>query len=845
MPRTVTAWALAAIALVGAHVPASADPTAEAVVEALRSPALQDDAGHRAADLELRVGPATLTLEDGVLYPSLSIEGRPVQFVFTGTGRLESPAPDEIEAGQLRLFTGMDHLDLPFEGAVLVAAGDAVSAAISRNGSPPGEADATDAPAAVARELLERWVDSTEAKLAAVEGPLFLDAMGDSLLDGYFAAWLTGTPHGDVLFTVDPRLEEALTVSHFVAEEIEGRELRSIRRALGRAHRRGRMRDLEVEDLGNQDVWMSHAVAPPEGTTWPAREAFEPSHYALEIDLARSDPWLRGSAAIDLTGVAGGRRGLSLDLMSDLIVTAVHTGDGTPLPFHQQRGDLSVALPGESREGEDLRLVVEYEGNPVDQVQHRTFALLSTRMWYPHAGEIDRATYDVTFHVPSGLDLLAPGHREEESREDGGGQRIRYVLDYPARQFSFELGDFVVKEQTVGKVRVRVAYDRESSGFPGKVKKEIETTVRDALLTFQEMFGEYPLDRLTVVLTPRGFSQGFLGFVTLSHYQMSTHGGWRDLFWWLPDREAFIAHEIAHQWWGNLVGWASYRDQWLSEGLANWSAEAYMRRQTEGGADPEKGPFLGWTDALLDVNEEGILVESLGPVVLGSRLDSSAYPGGYIPIVYLKGGMIIDMLSRYAGEETFEQMLGQLAAAAQGHDLTTAEFVKAMERMLGRNLSWFDRRWVRGTGLPTVDYTYSFRQEPQGGWTVEFEAIQRAMHYSRSHLVRTHQSGWDLERYIVVPALPVEKSILAVEFQVLTEGEGEGRKRGSRLERFGNAVLRGSSSSFHITVPTQPVRAWLDRREMAPARFFCETCEPKRTSLFRGADLAIAGEWED
>src|SRR5262249_17767177 len=159
----------------------------------------------------------------------------------------------------------------------------------------------------------------------------------------------------------------------------------------------------------------------------------------------------------------------------------------------------------------------------------------------------------------------------------------------------------------------------------------------DALTTYEAKFGPYPLDTLTVATTWQSFAQGFLGYVTLAH-PVVTNVAERSIDA-VADTQ-LVAHELAHQWWGNRVGWASYRDQWLSEALASFAAAVWRQHRLGGSTDTRV------TSALLDMKDKlailesetnvGRPVEAIGPVTLGSRLHSSV-ADAYHAVVYEKG----------------------------------------------------------------------------------------------------------------------------------------------------------------------------------------------------------------
>ncbi|MCP4664154.1 MAG: M1 family metallopeptidase, partial [bacterium] len=169
---------------------------------------------------------------------------------------------------------------------------------------------------------------------------------------------------------------------------------------------------------------------------------------------------------------------------------------------------------------------------------------------------------------------------------------------------------------------------------------------------------------------------------------------------------------IAHQWWGHMVAWQSYRDQWISEAMANYAAVLYARNRLKGEGEPLLiGPTTGWQNALTSITSDGRPVESLGPLVLGERLESSRSGDAYQAIVYKKGAVILDMLARFFGEEHFLKMLRRLAEAVSFRPISTPLFVDLLERLSGQDLDGFAKQFIYGTGLPEIYYTYEFGEE--------------------------------------------------------------------------------------------------------------------------------------
>ena len=132
------------------------------------------------------------------------------------------------------------------------------------------------------------------------------------------------------------------------------------------------------------------------------------------------------------------------------------------------------------------------------------------------------------------------------------------------------------------------------------------------------------------------------------------------------------AHEVAHQWWGNRVTPATYRDNWLMEALANCSALLYLEKRR--GTRAVENMLDSYRESLLAKNEAGQVVDSAGPIVLGTRLESSQEPRGWRAITYGKGSWIMQMLRARMGDERFLALLAEISKRYDRKDITTEEF---------------------------------------------------------------------------------------------------------------------------------------------------------------------------
>jgi hypothetical protein len=850
-PRaSIRSLLLAVLAVLGAAVPVlSQEPAAGATDPA----ALQRELAASRLDLEravtlknvkLAAGLGTLHLDDGILVPATAAGGKTAEMVFLGSGRLELEPPDEIEAGQLELFTGSRRLDEEVTEMTLVLGMDAAVQALLRK--PKATLDATQT--ARCQEIWKTWKGAPERRLLGLETALLLDAAGDPSFQGYFAARFHGKERGDFMYFVEPASQEQVTLGSFVPLEASAKEKRKILKEISRQQRRGRLIGLDLDDLGQWDTWVSASLRGKDGAPLPGNASFEPRKYTLDLRVAE-DLAVSGRAKIELAPVVRGARAAVLRLFADLDVTKVTDGSGRPLFFSRNREELAVVLPGPVADGETAAVEVEYGGKLIDKTDG-SFALAETGAWYPRAGTTDRAQYDVTFHWPKKLELLAGG-RKAGGGEEGGVRWERRVVDFPANAFSFEVGRYLIETVQAGHVRVTLALDPDVKKMGKEVREEIKKTAADSLTYFEELFGPYPLDELAVVTVPRGFSQaGAPGLVTLSSLMMYDLQYFNVLFG-LEDRRTVIAHEIAHQWWGHTVGWASYRDQWISEAMANYAAVLFGRNRLSWNDRFGLRPTSRWQEELLGELPDGRVIESVGPVTLGVRLGSSRAGDAYQPIVYKKGAVILDMLARSLGQDDFPKVLRQIVKVAANASLSTEDFLSLIERITSADLDPFARQYVYGTGLPEVYYTYRFEPAGAGKWVVKGTARQNAPYRFRYSVVKTGRGGgFDVARERL-DQIQVESSALVVPVavSVYDPGRDDRKKRGK--EKPANAVasthvlLRGTSTDFSIDLEQEPRELWLDRDKEVFGRFFNESRSPKRILYYQGLDTAAAGKAEE
>ncbi len=243
--------------------------------------------------------------------------------------------------------------------------------------------------------------------------------------------------------------------------------------------------------------------------------------------------------------------------------------------------------------------------------------------------------------------------------------------------------------------------------------EQLTKNLLDTLDFMTEEFGPSPIRNLAITPIPGGFGQGFPGLVYLSTLAYLNPGQLPPALQARSEQTFFSelleTHEVAHQWWGNLVVPASYHDNWLIESLANYSALLLLERNK--GVKALDAVLDDYRTHLLTKTDAGHTLESAGPIVWGYRLESSLAPDAWRAVTYEKGTWIIHMLRRRLGDEKFMALLKDVAS--HHHSISTEEFRDLASQYAPQSpdpgLKVFFDNWVYGTGVPAVTLSYSWR----------------------------------------------------------------------------------------------------------------------------------------
>jgi hypothetical protein len=250
---------------------------------------------------------------------------------------------------------------------------------------------------------------------------------------------------------------------------------------------------------------------------------------------------------------------------------------------------------------------------------------------------------------------------------------------------------------------------------PTAQSQVLANEVASAFAFFTSRFGPPPLKQLTVSPIPGRFGQGFPGLIylsTLAYLRPQDRPNVTNRGTQLFFSELLHAHEVSHQWWGNVVTTDGYQDNWIMEGLANYSALMYLEKKK--GTRALEDVLEDYKRDLLTKLPDGKTIESRGPITWGLRLESSQAPMAWQTITYNKGAWIFHMIRRMLGETAFQEMLTTLVKRYKFQSISVAELQALIAGFLPKDfpdpkLDSFFENWIYDVGVPALKLTYSVK----------------------------------------------------------------------------------------------------------------------------------------
>jgi Peptidase family M1 domain len=507
--------------------------------------------------------------------------------------------------------------------------------------------------------------------------------------------------------------------------------------------------------------------------------AGRPTRYSEDYDrvadvlrhdlVARFDPDRRLLSAVDtihlrlLSPVST----LRLKLDDDFQVSSVSSDDGGNLLFLRVRGQdsLVVSLGPHAGRLEETSLTVRYSGrHDPTAMDHELLQLVrepepsyvdrallgppplvysNRTAWYPRPDNEDFATLRARFDTPAGFLAVTGGQlvstRTMEDRVD-----TEYRLEQPGKYFTAVVGrleDVGMRQE--GEQAVRGFADHRSEG---ETREQLEKA-QEILAFYGGRFGPCPYPQLNLVVAeaavPGGHSPPGLVFLQRRPGMLMARPLPEDPANFSDMPDFFLAHELAHQWWGQTTAPANYHEQWLSEAWAQYAAALWVRH--EGGED-------AFRDMLDRMARWARRDDEEGAIHLGQRLGHLEHdPRILRAVVYDKGAWVLHMLRELVGDEAFFRAARAFLARHRFAKAGTDDLRAALEDASGLDLRPYFERWIYGTGLPTLLWTAHTEKTPEGRrTTVEVRPRDLPGPFPLEIAVTTHE-GRELHRVVLEP----------------------------------------------------------------------------------------------
>jgi hypothetical protein len=845
-------WLIALAVSISAERSVFGQTPVSSISQQLRTATLDVARASRVERVNLTIGPAQVELTDGVLIPAQPIEGAVVEAVFIGQGRLKYEPPDAIERAQLELFSKRTSLDLEFEDAVLAGPGVGLATLV--------RSDAAPLSAELASKAQASWVSWKDGVVREPHG--VVQSIHHALL---------GEPHrtktsflhvilpklGNLLISFDPDASEPYRIEAYERITLSEWEKMDLVDKIRRHRREGQLRTLDLNRLARWDLWTSSKRGPIDSIKTATGLRMHATAYQLQITVDRDVKQIRATSRVGLKVSSGSTRVAAARCESELLVDRVRLAGGPELNFEQQGGRLWVRLDRSYQAGESLELELEFRGPAFEAREKGMRIPLSTVDWHPrfeatiYQDSTPATDYDVTIRVPKGSKPFTGGEIAE-SGTDGDVYWERHRSLGPSPGLFLYLGELESYSFKIGATDVTVWNDRRLFDWREGERTDLQADVADVLRWLTEKMGPLPTAKLQVLLGDQWFGQSIAGGVVIPYFlrRGRVDGGGP-----VEDYRLFWAHELAHQWWGVGLRPRSYRDRWLSEGMSDFLSQMYAREVIRGKHELRfKALTRNWIARLGARSAGPRPVESIGPVILGARLDSSQCRGCDEPIVYLKGALALEALSGVLGARRTQLMLRELTTRLAGKDLTTDQFLASMQKMSGEDLSWFRRRYVDGTGYPIVNYKYRIERSPTSGWDVHVTLRQQATRWHKASVIAVPPACWDV-KWIPVEYASVGDAPLAIPWTIRCYHPDEPqhgdvtlekatRKQKSNYQLNGMVVALETEWKFTVHVDYEPQFFVLDRDQTSLIYPYCETCNPKWALHFEARERMQQGDLE-
>jgi hypothetical protein len=733
--------------LFSADLPAASSQDLQAIYKQLRT--IQPGDSALTENVVLKRDTSAFTFLRGRLTFSAPIAGHVLAARFRGEGSFEMEPVSPFDKQQLSRFIGKPKLKDSFGEAVFFFTDDTfaeLSKLLKVTSSPNTEITTFTYYQKLYSENFNAWEENKRKGNPGMHNlaARMLADLTDRSSKGFFLAYVKGKECGDLLFQISWNRDSILLPEYPKGEEVML---------------------LHVKP-GSYYQWWSGFHLSQEYTQSP-----HPDHRILtascpfsKIDMQLKGNSLSAAAEMDYTA-SDGIRIIPFNLNGVLRISSITDESGKPLAFIQESRNLDsdpwVILPEPARTGQKYKMKIVYKEDSTGDSRiistrgSGLFYVTARESWFPSFGSFDdRTQFELHARSPKKYKFLASGNlvKSEEVKDE---ILTTWKSEIPFNVIGFNYGDFVDASQGSPDFMITAYAGRElpdqlkqlesdssllelarmgrGGAVPGGIVPGGLNTAQGAKYAagmslqafkfYEYLFGPLPFKSISVTEQPiRGYGQSWPNLIFLPYDSLldatTRNGlGYQES---AEEREFYnivAVHEMAHQWWGHMVGCKTYHDEWLSEGIAEFATSLYLRQFQPKDVNDFWNLKRSW---ILSKNGAGYRPIDAGPIWLNAQLGDFEQSQN-TRLLYHKGAYVLEMLRVLMYDTKQKNPDGRFIAMMQdfiktyaGQNASTEDFQKVVEKHMGEPMDWFFHEWVYGTAVPSYDFTYELQDTGTG-----------------------------------------------------------------------------------------------------------------------------------
>ncbi len=494
----------------------------------------------------------------------------------------------------------------------------------------------------------------------------------------------------------------------------------------------------------------------------PNQERYDVIYYGIDLAIDPTQETVTGTVQIKAAVIDDPVDHMEVDLLNNMTVTQVIVS-GATATFSHQHYLIDIELDRSYTSGEIVDVTIDYYGNPSTGGlgsfgfdSHAGKPMIwslsepyGARNWWPCKDQpSDKAdSVDIKVTVPKGM-IVASNGTLRQVTDNGDTETYWWHEGYPIVTYlvSVAIYEYAVYSDYF-KYSPTDSMEIKFFVFPDHLNN-VQTNyakTKDMLRIFSNLFGLYPFIEEKYGHAEFGWGGG------MEHQTCTSLGGWGEIL---------IAHELSHQWWGDMITCRDFHHIWLNEGFATYSEALYLE-QTRG-----KQAYFNDMKGKQYFGNGTIYVPD--PSDVGRIFDWG--------LSYAKASWVLHMLRNVVGDSTFFDILRAYYDSEYQHGTAvTEDFQNVCESVSGDSLGWFFQEWIYQAGYPQYEFLWT-SQESDSGYLVDA-------------YIRQVQTRFSLFK------MPVDIWITISPDSVITE----------------RVMVEGEEEHFQIHVPFQPADLQLDK----------------------------------